>query len=210
MIAHFLKRDFKDVCVFFCLFIFFISASIFFIEEIDKLWMMLYITALGGYLFTQKFAGSQIRSQILMSRSYYLALPIKRKKLFHILIQRTMVYYIPFLLSLIFSLGTAKNSQPEFFILYVLEAISCTFWITLAGIHMCLGPNYFDMHTKAFRRIFMVLLWVIRFGVEAGVVIAVLAIGVNELIWSLVALFIALALGIIRYQQAKNLWCHGS
>jgi hypothetical protein len=142
MISHFLKRDLKDSMVFW------IVLGLMSVLILGAYWWSpseSLIMCLGWLYFifsqfvTLNITGTLIRTDHMISRQYFLSLPLKRNSFFLITLLRLSVFYLPLWLYLIimvslFSISRKLYLLPSFYISFLvfLFAISLTliWWIS--------------------------------------------------------------------------------
>jgi len=105
MITHFLKRDLKDSLVFWIILglVSFVILGSYWLSPSESL-----IFLLGNLYFVfpffsiQNVAGSILRTDQMISRQYFLALPLERNLFFKITLARMIIFFLPMWLLLIF------------------------------------------------------------------------------------------------------------
>ncbi len=142
MIRHFLKRDFKDYQLYWVL-VFSVAFMFGVIYRVTGILLCLYLAVYTcvflAFLPVNYLTGVTWRAQHIMSRNYLLALPIGRKKLFHMVLVRILVFWTP-LWGLLFYLPVALNRNVPYRLnhpgAYVLLVLIGSFWLINAIIAM--------------------------------------------------------------------------
>jgi len=142
MISHFLKRDLKDSMVFWII-LGLVSVAIlggYWWSHSDSLIMYLgWLYFIFSQFVTLNITGTLVRTDHMISRQYFLSLPLARNNFFFITLIRLSIFYLPLWLYLIvvvslYSIPRKLYVLPNFYLSFVvfLFAISLTliWWIS--------------------------------------------------------------------------------
>jgi hypothetical protein len=212
MIRHFLKRDIRDYQVYWFMvgILSFIFLLLFWITDwIVYLYLAAYACIFLAFLPVNYLTGVTWRAQHVMSRNYLLALPVSRKGLFHTILVRILVFWIPLwslMLYMPLELNRTIPYQLQHFGPYLLLVPATSFWLVNAIIGMQLRYETITRYMDQNERIRAWIKMLSRTILESSVmVLAVLALYDRRALpaWITVALVLATAFGRYRANLAK-------
>lgn len=179
MIWHFLKRDLKTYRFFWCALVISIAGMWPFVFSAENGIYPLLLAQL--YFFfamipLQELTGVTWRSQHIMSRSYLLSLPVRRRSLFAIVQLRALVFWLPLLafgaLCPLFNFHT-KFILTKFGIsysIYVLTLLTGAAWFCNDQIHAQLQWEKINAHLTMSQRVWAWIRLLLFRMIEMGVV----------------------------------------
>ncbi len=181
MIFHFMKRDFVSHRLPWFILALFTAASLLLFRSSHLIYMaLLYSYLLFAMTPMAELTGAKWRSQHVMSRSYLLALPVERKRLFWFTQWRAMVFFLP-MIALSYILPTFLpeahriyvNFMPKDFPfgLYHILVILMVVWMLNSMISLPLGFEKVWSYPSQQRRMLAYIKLIGAFLFELGLII---------------------------------------
>ncbi|MFM8268932.1 MAG: hypothetical protein ACKN9V_01995 [Pseudomonadota bacterium] len=144
MIKHFLVQDFRDSLVIWIIFAavaFVLTSSYFIWPNSNSIIILGFSCFMFSVLQTANIVGTVIRSDHILSRHYYLTLPLKRHRMFSVIILRLFVFFLPLWLfctviaPLTFRVEfSSVTSSTSCYLIYVFGITLGIFWFLGQGL----------------------------------------------------------------------------
>jgi hypothetical protein len=213
MIWHFLKRDIKDYQFYWAMVFLLVTVFLIFFWKTSMilyLYLATYACFFLAFLPANYLTGVTWRAQHIMSRNYLLALPVPRKQMFHLILIRILVFWIPLLLFILYIPFELNQNIPytlHHYGEYVLLIITGAFWLINTTIGMQLRFENITRYMHQKQRIWAWIQMLTRAILESGImVLAVITLYAYRTfhIWS--ALVLAWIVTYIRYRSNLRKW----
>lgn len=205
MITHFLKRDFRDYQVYWVMTGLLIGVLLAFFFATDIL-LYLHLATYAGFFLAflpvNYLTGVTWRAQHIMSRNYLLALPVSRKRMFHLILIRMLVFWIPLwglALYLPFELNRAIPYTLQHYPEYVLLVLIGSFWLLNLVVRMQLR---FEVITRYMDRGARIRAWLGM--LSQGILESAVLVGGLFSVYGTRSLYVWLALGLAIVVAARE------